>query len=193
MQERLKKEEFQRLYVSIIKDEAALHQVFEEKKAMLKKLLRGKKSFPKTYVLAALLVLSFGIIHLLNQRVVYDETKQTWYFSGSSINSEESTSYTLFDGSKLSFKGPSSVIFQDKNNIQINRGLLDAKIVPRKNDKLNFLTPSGKFTVLGTQFSLWVQKSTSLLKVSEGKVGIQDKVISTNQKALIEKRRKFID
>ena len=134
MQERLKEEEFQKLYLSIIKNEASLYQAFEERYAIQRKNTPRKKPFPKVYILAALSVLSFGLIYFINQRVAYHENGQTWHFSGSSINSEKSTSYTLFDGSKLSFKSPSSVIFLDKNNIQINKGLLEAKIVPRKNN-----------------------------------------------------------
>jgi hypothetical protein len=194
VQERLSDPEFRQLYLSITREEAALYQVFSEskilstkKKRNIRKKKHKTKKFP-VYILsslAALLAIALVLLNTVKAKVAYNTITKTWYHAGSHFASNESATFTLEDGSRLTFKGPSDLNFSDDQNIIINKGLLQASIKPRPKNKLSFQTPSGPFTVIGTEFSLWVQPESSFLNVNEGKVAVAKKIIQTNEQALL--------
>ena len=186
IEEKLKDASFRNLYASVCRDEAALYQTFETAKVSIVKF--KKKSHTRLLILTAMAaMLTIGFLfkgHFLGG-LAKDTVTQAWVIKNQEIRNSESKIYLLNDGSTLKFNGPSKVIFRDENNIEILSGLVTAKINPRPNNKLTLSTPAGPFTVLGTQFSLWINNSSTLLSVEEGKVSVAGKVIETNQEACL--------
>ena len=137
--------------------------------------------------IAALLGMAFLYMEYVKTGVARNNMTAELYRSGSTFESSKPAAFTLNDGSTISFEGASKIVFESDSRIKIIDGLMSAKIEKRPENKLTFDTPSGPFTVLGTQFSLMVKGGSSLLEVTEGKVGVADKVIGTNEVALLKK------
>ena len=194
VQQRLKESSFKRLYLSITRDEAALYQTFEEVKIKPVKF-KKKKRKPKLLLLsaiAAILGMAFLYMEYIKTGIARNTVTAEVFRAGSTFESDSPSSFTLNDGSTLTFEGPSKVLFESSDRIKVLDGLMQAKIEKRPENKLTFDTPSGPFTVLGTEFSLLVKGGSSLLEVTEGKVGVADTVIKGGEMALLEKSGELI-
>ena len=191
----LQREEFCALYVEIAKNEAALYEVYSEAVEIRsqKKVSRKKPRQALLIIsaLAACLAISYFFLFHYN-RVARHVASEKWYKSGSHFKGTEDAEFVLADGSQISFAGASDIHFKNSSEIIINGGFLQAKINPRPDDKLTFITPSGNITVIGTEFSLLVKPNSTFLDLKEGKIKIHDKIISENQQALLNEDKQLI-
>ena len=187
IEELLQDEEFRLDYLDQARMESALYQVWEEKSSL--KLKRKPIRIPifKIMAFAALFAIGFFIYKQQSNIIATHIQTAATIRAGESLHFTEDAEYRLKDGSTITFKGPSKLEFVDENNIEVYEGFLEAKINPRVNNKLKIQTPSGPFTVIGTEFSLWVKNESTLLDVTEGKVAVADQLIEANERALLKK------
>jgi len=187
IEERLHDSSFREEYLELTRMEAALYQAWEEKSTM--KLKKKPLRFPvfRVSALVALLALAFIAYTHFFQNVAIYASSSAGIKANTEITLSESTEINLKDGSRIFFKGQSKFRFIDENTIEVFDGFLEAKVNPRPKNKLSILTPSGPFTVIGTQFTLMISEDLSFLNVTEGKVAVADKVIGANEEAVLKK------
>lgn len=179
-------ESFRRQYLEQTRMESALYEVWEAKSSLKLKKKPRRIPFYRIMAIAALLAVAFFFYRRHAYSIAtYIETEAS-VKPGESLLLTEDAEFILKDGSRLNFKGPSKVIFIDEDNIKVQDGFLVARIKPRPVNKFRIQTPSGPFTVIGTEFTLWVKDDSTLLSVSEGKVAVADQFVEANERALLK-------
>ena len=192
IEELLHDDDFREEYLEIARMEAALHQAWEEKSSIKLKRKPVRIPFFRIAALAAIVTLGFFAYKFYFSKVAFHVQSGEKVLAGKVIDSKQEVDLILNDGSELTFKGQAKFKFLDENNIEVYSGLVEAKVKPRINNKLSIHTPSGPFTVIGTEFSLLINKESTFLDVTEGKVSVADKLIGMNERALLKKNGELL-